>query len=103
MIDEPNIVSYTVKELLSEIRSKLDHLTGALDAKADRSDVAAVHQRIDHLDQRLDSVEREQEHQSRSKTETTEARRFKVPLQLSIFMAVLALMTLGIGILTLVK
>lgn len=95
MAEEENTVHYSVKELLAEIKSAVDKMYGKLDGKADRSEVAALAQRIDHESGRIDGLERETEHQSRSKQENTEWRRYLWPL-------VLTLVLVGLGVVQLV-
>lgn len=54
-------VSYTVKELLKGIRDEqlrgFADLGGKLDAKADKTDIQAVHGRIDQVEDRVGTVE----------------------------------------------
>jgi len=87
-------IIYSVKELLAEIRAKLEFIDGKLDSKADRADVTALVTRIDRLDERLDSVERETEHMSRLKQETTEWRRYVIPAAMTMALIILGVLQL---------
>lgn len=42
MSDDEAQISYSVKELLTDIRSKLDHMDGKLDGKADKHEVEEI-------------------------------------------------------------
>jgi cell division protein FtsL len=82
MADEIIHVTYTVKELLQEINSKLSVVTDHLDRKADIKDV-------ERLETRVDTLERESallKDRSRQK-EATFSKREKV---LALFAAVAA-------------
>lgn len=55
--DEMASITYTVKELLSDIRGSLGRLEGKLDAKADRSEVADLIRRVDQESNRITVIE----------------------------------------------
>ena len=46
----PDVVRYSVKELLADIRGAISALDTKLDAKADRADLIAIAVRIEHLE-----------------------------------------------------
>lgn len=83
---------------MADIRSKLDHLAGSLDGKADRADVANLHQRIDGVEARVSVIERETEHRSRAEKEEAEERRYKVPVQLTVLLVVLTVALIAVGV-----
>lgn len=55
--DDMASITYTVKELLSDIRGSLGRLEGKLDAKADRSEVAELIRRVDSESNRITAIE----------------------------------------------
>lgn len=84
--DDENVVSYTVKELLADIKSSVEQLRGMLTTKADRADVEQLHRRIDategridHESERINGLEKSVDHHERSKAERGSWRTWAVP------------------------
>ena len=55
--DDDAVVSYTVKELLRDIKGSVDQLNGKMDAKADKAEVLQLTKVVDTHDDRLGGVE----------------------------------------------
>lgn len=92
---------------LVRIEAKLDHLTAALDGKADRADLAQLRQEVReeqrHQDRRLEELEREVDHRKRSDNEDTEERRYQIPMRLTVALLVIGALSLGASIVPWVK
>lgn len=89
--DDVASITYTVKELLNDIRGSLGRLEGKLDAKADRSEVAELMHRIDQESTRITVVEAHVNAQKQVAAENKEWHRFIWPT-----LASLALIALGL-------
>lgn len=87
-------IVYTIKELLAEIRTKLDNLDGKLSSKADRADIADLNHRHEVMDARIDQLEREIEHQQRTQKASVEWRRYMLPTALTLALVALAVLQL---------
>lgn len=106
--DEPSpTVVGMLQQWLARVEAKLDHLTSALDGKADRSEIEALrrefHQEGRQRDERLGQLEREVEHQKRSDDEATEEHRYKTPMQLTLALVGLGVLTIAEGLIPLFK
>lgn len=89
--DDTASVSYTVKELLNDIRGSLGRLEGKLDAKADRTEVVELIHRIEVESSRITAVETHINAQKIVVAETKEWHRFIWP-----FVTSLALIAVGL-------
>lgn len=90
--DDMASITYTVKELLSDIRGSLGRLEGKLDAKADRSEVAELIRRVDTESNRITAIETLITTQEKADVKTTEWKRFIWPTVLSIVVIVITLL-----------
>jgi len=91
--DDMASITYTVKELLSDIRGSLGRLEGKLDAKADRSEVLELMRRIEHESDRIDVVEGHIKVQREVTAENKEWHRFVWPFLASVALITLALLS----------
>jgi hypothetical protein len=82
MSDEAE-VSYTVKELLSQLNNRIDTFMGLIGTKADAASVAHAHERVDVLDIRLTKVEHELGASDKYRSAMREFRRWLWPVGLS--------------------
>lgn len=94
MADSDVNVLHLINQWLARIESKLDTLTGKVDGKADRTELAALAQRVTHESDRIDGLQREVEHQTRNKQETSEWRRYLVPMILTVVLVALGVVQL---------
>lgn len=96
--DASGIVSYSVKELLGEIKSSIDRLDVKLSSKADREEVLALTSqlardvrdldaRLHHERQRIDQLAQHDEAEDRAHTNTREWRKWVIPVLVSIVVA----------------
>lgn len=92
------VVSYTVKELLDDIRTKLEVLISRIDAKVDRTELQVFTQRQDDLIGRVDALEMEQRHSRETQAAQTEERRYRMPVQLTVILVVATLFLIGLGV-----
>lgn len=99
--DEETSVSYSVKELLREIKSSVDKLYGKLDAKADRTEVMGLSQELQVERRRINDLEAHraadveaQEARERVQLEHREKRNFLWPLVCSVLLVAIA----GLGL-----
>ena len=90
--DDAASISYTVKELLNDIRGSLGRLEGKLDAKADRTEVVELIHRIEIESSRITAVETHVNAQKLVVAETKEWHRFIWPFLTSIALVGLALL-----------
>jgi len=90
--EDPASISYTVKELLSDIRGSLGRLEGKLDAKADRTEVADLIRRVDAESNRITVIETHISTQTKVEGEAKEWKRFVYPTILSIIVVVISLL-----------
>lgn len=113
---EDNNDSATVVQLLTSwlarVESKIDLLTGKLEGKADKTELAELRQalenkadktdlvelehRVGSEAKRTDTIEKDYEHHSRSQTEKKEWRQYVMPL-------IISLALLAIGVLQVMK
>ena len=76
-------VTYSIKELLQDIRLSIQAVDTKLDSKADKADVAVISQRVDQHDTRLDGHDfllGEVDKNAKAKVDNS---RFRIPLVLS--------------------
>jgi hypothetical protein len=85
-------ITYTVKELLSDIRGSLGRLEGKLDTKADRTEVVELIHRIEVESSRITAVETHVNAQKIVVAETKEWHRFIWPFVTSLALVALALL-----------
>lgn len=90
--EEVASITYSVKELLSDIRGSLGRLEGKLDAKADRSEVAELIRRVDSESNRITAIETHINTQTKIDGETKEWKRFIYPTILSVVVVVISLL-----------
>jgi len=74
----PVVVSFSVKELLADIRSTLDRMEGRLIAKVD-----GLETRISDVEDRVRTVEIEQQHASEASKAELAEKRFITPVRLT--------------------
>jgi hypothetical protein len=91
--DDMASITYTVKELLSDIRGSLGRLEGKLDAKADRSEVIDLIHRIEEESRRITTIETHITTQKQISDDTREWHRFVWPCIASIALVALAVLT----------
>lgn len=72
-------VPYSLKELLQDIRDEMRHMVEMIGGKADKSEVVALHQRVDNTDRRVDVLEDHVSHQRKSAAETLQRRAWLWP------------------------
>lgn len=90
--DDMASITYTVKELLSDIRGSLGRLEGKLDAKADRTEVNDLIRRVESESNRITAIETLITTQERVEVNNTEWRRFVWPTVLSIVVIAVTLL-----------
>jgi len=98
--DDDAVVSYTVKELLRDIKGSVDQLNGKMDAKADKSDVVQLTKVVDNHDERIGGVETrvtvlETQRDVTEKTDTQHGGWLKWAVTTLIALAVLVVSILG--------
>lgn len=76
-------VTYSVKEVLADIRDEMRRMLDVIAGKADRSEVTATHKRVDALELRVDVVEAHVEYQKRTDAETKTRRAWLTPAIIS--------------------
>jgi hypothetical protein len=91
--DDMASITYTVKELLNDIRGSLGRLEGKLDAKADRSEVVELIHRIEEESRRITTIETHIGAQQKIEDQTKEWHKFVWPLIASAVLVGLALLT----------
>lgn len=91
MPDEPE-VSYTVKELLSQLNSRIDAFMTLLGSKADQTVVAHVVERVDQLDTRVGVLETDGKATAKHFTAKQDFRRWVVPTVISVAAVVVAIL-----------
>lgn len=91
--DDMASITYSVKELLSDIRGSLGRLEGKLDAKADRSEVAELIRRVDAESNRITAIETHINTQSKADVEAKEWKRFVWPTFLSVIVVAISLLS----------
>jgi len=84
--DEPRIslpvepqISYSVKEILTRIESKMDDFVKALAFKADTSSVENLGQRVTHTEDRLTAIEERNKARDETSKWRSEWRRWLIP------------------------
>lgn len=99
--DDDATVNYTVKELLRDIKSAIDNLTGRLDAKADRVEVAQIVKvvddhdvRLSNHDRRLTVIETRQETEAEVNDRTVEWWKWVIPTVLAVALLVVGVIGL---------
>jgi hypothetical protein len=103
--DSSSVVSYSVKELLGEIKSSIDRLDIKLTAKADREEVLSITSqlqrdvrdldaRLHHERTRIDGIVKAEEVEDKVASKTTEWRRWSIPTLLTVLLVVLAILQL---------
>lgn len=90
--DDMASITYTVKELLSDIRGSLGRLEGKLDSKADRSEVVELIGRIEQVNHRTTVIETHISTQKQVVAETKEWHKFIWPFLTSMALVALALL-----------
>jgi hypothetical protein len=104
--DEPSVLG-VLQQWLARVEAKLDHLSQALEGKADRSDLAQLRTEMReeqrHQDRRLEELEREAEHRRRSDEADTEERRYQMPVRLTVALLIVGALSLGAAVVPLVK
>lgn len=85
MSDEAE-VSYTVKELLSQLNSRIDAFMTLLGSKADQSAVAHLSERVDVHENRLSTLEHDGKAKDAHRSAAQEFRRWIVPTALTLVM-----------------
>lgn len=98
--DDDAVVSYTVKELLRDIKGSVDQLNGKMDAKADKADVIQLTKIVDTHDDRLGGVETrvtvlETQRDVNEKVDTQQVEWWKWLVPTLIALAVLIVSILG--------
>lgn len=91
--DDMASITYSVKELLSDIRGSLGRLEGKLDAKADRSEVAELIRRVDAESNRITAIETHINTQSKADVEAKEWKRFVLPTCLSVIVVAISILS----------
>lgn len=76
-------VTYTIKELLQDIRLSVERLDTKLDTKADQSEVDQIKRRVDAQDKLLDQLAYNQTTMETTLAAARDTRRFRIPLILS--------------------
>lgn len=90
--DDMASITYSVKELLSDIRGSLGRLEGKLDAKADRTEVTELIRRVEAESNRITVIEAHISTQKEAEVKTTEWKRFIWPTVLSVVVIVITLL-----------
>lgn len=90
--DDMASITYSVKELLSDIRGSLGRLEGKLDAKADRSEVNELIRRVDAESNRITAIETLITTQEKVDVKKKEWTRFIWPTALSLVVIAITLL-----------
>lgn len=90
--DDMASITYTVKELLSDIRGSLGRLEGKLDAKADRSEVAELIHRVDMESNRITAIESHITTRTKIDAEAKEWHRWIWPMVATVALIILGLL-----------
>lgn len=91
--DDMASITYSVKELLSDIRGSLGRLEGKLDAKADRTEVAELIRRVDTESNRITAIETHIATKSDADERNTEWKRFVWPTLLSVVVVAVSVLS----------
>lgn len=91
--EEVASITYSVKELLSDIRGSLGRLEGKLDAKADRSEVNELIRRVDAESNRITAIETHINTKIKAEDEIKDWKRFVYPTVLTVVVIVIGLLT----------
>lgn len=102
MPTDETFVQYSVREILDDIRAKLDTLIGSMATKVDRSELQAVQDRQDVVIGRLDAIDLEMKHQRDTVVERLAERRYRMPVQLTVVGIIITVLLLGLGVADLV-
>lgn len=89
--DDMASITYTVKELLSDIRGSLGRLEGKLDAKADRTEVNDLIRRVESESNRITAIETLITTQEKVEGKNAEWKRFVWPTIISIVVIAITL------------
>ncbi len=92
--DDDAVVSYSVKELLSDIKGSIDRMYGKLDSKADRSEVTELANQLSVERHRINKLETGHQADRRVNETFTEWKRYVVPTLLAVALLVVALIQL---------
>lgn len=99
--EEPNVVSYSVKELLAEIKTSIDKLDSKLGSKADREEVQTLagqlqqevqelNRQLNHERSRIDNLVNADAVESTATARLIEWRRWAIPVVLSVAMIIIS-------------
>lgn len=80
-------ISFSVKELLQQLNTRIDAFMTLLASKADQSSVAHVAERVDKLDTRVTKIEHTEQDRTSHRSAATEFRRWFVPVLISLMTA----------------
>lgn len=86
---------------LTRIEGKVDVLDAKLDGKVDKHEVEALAARLDQESARIDVLDREMTHQKRTQAETTEGRRYRVPVAIAVVSVVIGVLGVLVAVLQL--
>lgn len=75
---EPTI-SYSLREVLGRLESKLDRLVDTIALKADRTEVLELDKRVGQTEVHITELRQQRENDARSEKERTEHRRWLWP------------------------
>ena len=89
--DDNAVVSYSVKELLQDIKGSVDKLHGRIDGKADHEQVEDAIRQIAHERGRVDKLETLMQLEAGKQTAMTEWRRYAIPTVLTVALLVVAI------------
>lgn len=92
--DHDATVSYSIKELLRDIKGSVDMLYGKVDRKADTDRVDQVEQVVLNHATRIDRIENRMTSEASHSASHTEWRRYLIPTVLAVVMAVVAVVDL---------
>lgn len=89
--DNPNgKVSYTVKELLQDIRLSIAAVDTKLDTKADKADVRVLESRVDAIDRRQEQLSASVTADQMMFQTKRDHRRWFVPIIVSVFLTIIS-------------
>lgn len=103
--DSSIVISYSVKELLGEIKSSIDRLDLKLSTKADREEVLTITSqlqrdirdldaRLHHERTRIDAIVKTDEVEEKAASKASEWRKWSIPVVLTVLLVVLAVLQL---------
>ncbi|TAK82635.1 MAG: hypothetical protein EPO09_21570 [Aquabacterium sp.] len=88
--DDDAVVSYSVKELLQDIKGSVDKLYGKIDSKADYEQVEDLARQVVDVRSRVDRIELDIQVETERQTALTEWRRYAIPTVLTVALLVVA-------------